>query len=296
MIKSEKNVFDKAPKHGLLLNIPLNSTPKAQLLRQIRGKVARREQFLLFTPNSEMVLASIYDQKFRDIVSKASFLVPDSVGIILAQKFLSLPKVASPVFAPLVYFVQGLRVGLAALLDKDWLFKEGKSVKGRKLFEDLIGLANKMGWRVFFVGGMGSEALKAAQSLKLSYQSLKVATSQGPLLNVKGEPVNGDEKQKEIETVQKINEFEPKLVFAAFGVPKGELWSTKWLPKLNTSGIMSVGGTFNYFAGNMSLPPRGMEKSLEWLWRVFQEPKRVGRIIRAVIVFPIQVYLYKLRN
>jgi N-acetylglucosaminyldiphosphoundecaprenol N-acetyl-beta-D-mannosaminyltransferase len=296
MIKNPKIVAEKAQKQGLIFNIPLNSTPKSLLLRQIRAKVARREQFLLFTPHPEMVLTSIYDREFLDILKRASFLVPDGVGIIMANKFLSLPRIKNKFLKPLVYLFQGLGVGLSAFINRDWLYKEGKPIKGRKLFSDLIALANKKGWRVFLLGGMGNEAKEAAESLKISYKSLKVTTFEGPVLNTQGEPIDSAEGKKELEAIKKINEFGPVLTFVAFGAPKGEVWSTKYLSKLKTGGIMSVGGTFNYFAGNMSLPPRWMEKNFEWLWRVIQEPKRITRIFKAVVVFPIKVFGYKIRN
>ena len=61
--------------------------------------------------------------------------------------------------------------------------------------------------------------------------------------------------------------------------------------------VLLLWGTFNYVAGNMKLPPKWMEKmGLEWVWRLIQEPKRLRRIINAVIIFPWKVFSYKLLN
>jgi N-acetylglucosaminyldiphosphoundecaprenol N-acetyl-beta-D-mannosaminyltransferase len=82
----------------------------------------------------------------------------------------------------------------------------------------------------------------------------------------------------------------------AFGNPKQEIWLYKNLAKLRVGGAMAVGGTFRYIAGMSKLPPKWMEKiGLEWLWRLFTEPRRLGRVFRAVVVFSIKVSLYKLR-
>jgi UDP-N-acetyl-D-mannosaminuronic acid transferase (WecB/TagA/CpsF family) len=31
---------------------------------------------------------------------------------------------------------------------------------------------------------------------------------------------------------------------------------------------------------------------LEWLWRLLREPKRIGRIWNAVVIFPLLVFLH----
>jgi len=42
------------------------------------------------------------------------------------------------------------------------------------------------------------------------------------------------------------------------------------------------------------LPPKWVEKvGLEWLWRLITEPKRIGRVLNATVIFPLKVLLYK---
>ena len=78
--------------------------------------------------------------------------------------------------------------------------------------------------------------------------------------------------------------------------PKQEKWIYRNFFRItNANGAMTVGGTYNYIAGNIKMPPRWMEKlGLEWLCRLIQEPRRIKRIINAVIAFPITVFLAKL--
>jgi N-acetylglucosaminyldiphosphoundecaprenol N-acetyl-beta-D-mannosaminyltransferase len=95
--------------------------------------------------------------------------------------------------------------------------------------------------------------------------------------------------------VRQINTFKPQLLFVAFGNPKQEIWIHNNLPKLNVGGAMAVGGAFRYVAGISKLPPKWMAAcGLEWLWRLITEPKRISRILNAVIVFPLKIILYKL--
>lgn len=151
-------------------------------------------------------------------------------------------------------------------------------IKGRQLFLELVALARKKNRKVFFVGGKG----------------IKNVTT-GPLLNKNGEPISEKDRKIEIELVEKINKFKPDLLFVGFGMPKQEKWISKWLPKLEVGGAMAVGGTFDYVFGKAILPPVWIGKAgLEWLWRALHEPKRVLRILNAVIVFPLKVLFFKL--
>jgi len=55
---------------------------------------------------------------------------------------------------------------------------------------------------------------------------------------------------------------------------------------------MGVGGSFDYISGKAGRAPRLIRKiGLEWLWRLFAEPKRIKRIFKATILFPILVLI-----
>ncbi|MEK7550393.1 MAG: WecB/TagA/CpsF family glycosyltransferase, partial [Patescibacteria group bacterium] len=75
------------------------------------------------------------------------------------------------------------------------------------------------------------------------------------------------------------------------------IWIYKNLSKLNIGGAMAVGGTFRYLSGFSKLPPKWMEKlGLEWVWRFLTEPKRIFRIFNAFPLFPIRVWIHKLKT
>ncbi len=155
--------------------------------------------------------------------------------------------------------------------------KDLNIIPGRKLFLKLLSLARKNNRKVFFLGGRGIKNVTA-----------------GPVLNENGEPISERDRKIEIEIIEKINKFKPDLLFVGFGMPKQEKWIYKNIKKLDVKGIMAVGGAFDYVFGKARLPPQWPEKlGLEWLWRLLHEPKRVLRILNAVIIFPLRVFWYK---
>jgi N-acetylglucosaminyldiphosphoundecaprenol N-acetyl-beta-D-mannosaminyltransferase len=88
-----------------------------------------------------------------------------------------------------------------------------------------------------------------------------------------------------------IQSAQPDLLFVAFGHGRQEGWIAQNLPRLPSVAVaMGVGGTFDFIAGRAKRAPIIFRQiGLEWLWRLFREPRRWRRIIDAVIVFPYLV-------
>lgn len=292
MKKTVSNEHKKGRKFDTILGVRIDSTELVEVLRNVRYLISHNNKFYIVTPNPELVLMAKEDRELLGIVNSADFALPDGVGLRYASKFL--------------------------------YGRDLKIVPGRKLFLELIGLANKKGWKVFFLGGEGEEAKLSAKKLRLSYKKIKIETFNGPRVDESGEPVSevddsiqenakrklGNELNADMpfsvrerhsatqsDAIKRINDFRPQLLFVAFGMPKQEYWIAKNIKRLDIGGTMAVGGTFRYIAGLSKLPPKWMENAgLEWLWRLITEPWRAKRIFMAFPIFPLKVFWYKLRN
>jgi N-acetylglucosaminyldiphosphoundecaprenol N-acetyl-beta-D-mannosaminyltransferase len=287
-----ENNNKKSQDYVNILGIKVLSTTLGRLLIAVREDITYSRKFSIMTPNPEIVLAATKDPMLAQAINNANFSVPDGIGLAQAVKFLSFKEKN-----PFIVFFQGLIVGAATFFDRDWLTENLKPIKGRIFFEKLIELANKKGWKVFFLGGYDQEARKAAENLRKSYKKVKIETFAGPKLDKNGSPVSETDKSLQKDAIDRINKFSPQILFVAFGNPKQEIWIYKNLKYLDIGGVMSVGGTFRYIAGISPIPPEWMARAgLEWVWRFVTEPKRFGRIINALIIFPFKVFIYKLQN
>ncbi len=117
-----------------------------------------------------------------------------------------------------------------------------------------------------------------------------------PQYDRNGSPLSDEDRKLNKSVIGDIKLFDPDLIFVAMNTPKQEKWIYKnFYNLISVTGAMAVGGTFNYIAGNMKLPPKWMESlGLEWLYRLIQEPRRIKRIFNAVIVFPLRIITWKL--
>jgi len=93
-------------------------------------------------------------------------------------------------------------------------------------------------------------------------------------------------EKEEQERIKEINQFNPDFVFVALGCPKQEKWMAKHKGKIN-SCMIGLGGAFPVYAGLQTRAPKWMcDNSLEWLYRLKLEPRRLfGRYFRTNIKF-----------
>jgi len=280
-----------------IFKVRLDSTSKARVLTFVRDSIGRNSKFSIFTLNPDIILEAVKDVKYREILNSSNLSIPDGIGLAQAVKYLGLQGPNNQILRFFSCFFQGLVVGLSTFFNKKWLLSSLTIIKGRELFLDLTKLANKKSWKVFFLGGRGDVGQKTKEKLQTSLKSVKIKTSAGPILDKEGKPVNRKEMELEKETINQINEFKPQLLFVAFGAPKQERWVYKWLSRLDIGGAMVVGGTFEYFADKVAFPPLWMEKGgLEWIWRLISQPQRIKRIFKAVIIFPLKVFWFKVNS
>lgn len=134
---------------------------------------------------------------------------------------------------------------------------------------------------VFLLGAAEGVAEAAADHLRKKNPSLHIAGTYS------GSPHENEEQL----IVAKINASKAAILFVAYGAPKQDMWIRKNLPKMPSVHVaMGIGGAFDFLAGKRTRAPQVLRYfGLEWLWRLVQEPSRIGRIFTAVVVFPYLV-------
>lgn len=86
-----------------------------------------------------------------------------------------------------------------------------------------------------------------------------------------------------------ISKLKPDIIWVGLSTPKQELFMHEYLPLLNTHLMIGVGAAFDILTGNIRSAPSWMQKmSMEWLYRLIQEPKRLWK--RYLINNPLFIY------
>lgn len=78
--------------------------------------------------------------------------------------------------------------------------------------------------------------------------------------------------------VTQLNSFDVQVIFVGMGVPKQELFAEKLSRSLKNKVIICVGIFFEYYFGTTRRAPIFIQKiGLEWMFRLWTEPKRLWR-------------------
>ena len=174
---------------------------------------------------------------------------------------------------------------------------KAERITGVDFAEDIIAHAATHGEKVAIVGGLPGHAQAAAGNFAKKHPAFTIHAEPQVAFDIKsdGTPV-APEKEKEI--VERLKNFSPTILLAAFGAPKQELWIARVLPKLSYVKIaMGIGGGVDYWARTASRAPKIMRNScLEWLWRLILQPWRIRRVFNAIVIFPALILAEKLKG
>ena len=156
-------------------------------------------------------------------------------------------------------------------------------VAGYDLSQQLLQQAAQKGYRVYFFG--------AAPGIAVQAQAVAVARYPG--LHIVGVRDGYFSVQEEDEIIAEIKASQSDILLVALGVPKQEKWLAKNLHRLATPVARGVGGTFDVMAGVVERAPLWMQQaSLEWLYRLLQQPQRFLRML-ALPQFVLRVLYAK---
>ncbi|TAK96937.1 WecB/TagA/CpsF family glycosyltransferase [Patescibacteria group bacterium] len=161
------------------------------------------------------------------------------------------------------------------------LWKRGERLKyrmaGADLMDEILKIAKAQKLHVFVAikqGGLSSfDGVKRA--LEAKFEGLGVSGTDLPT-NTQNYPIDNS-----------------VILLCNFGAPEQE----KFINTLKSDTIrlaIGVGGGFDFLTGKLKRAPLWMRRmGLEWLFRLIQQPKRIGRIWNAVVVFPIKLLFSK---
>lgn len=234
------------------LNTRLDNLTMGEAIEEMDRLIQEGSPSTVYTPNLDHIVTLEKDPVFQEAYEHATMRLADGKPILWISKRLGTP------------------------------LKE--KLSGSDVFPELCALAAEKGYSVFLLGAAEGVAEQAAKNLKRKNKGLKIAGTYSP-------PFGFEEDEAEIEKIfTRVNGAEPDILAVALGAPKAENFIYQYRDKLKAKLVISVGATIDFEAGHMKRAPKWMTNAgLEWLFRVFQEPRRMlKRYIRdAVSIFPI---------
>ena len=301
-----------------ILNVKINALAKAEILERIKNLLLSEsfEQCQLVTTNPEFIISAQKDEEFKNIINNSWLSVADGYGIRLAAKYNSeIQKLRNleikgnnPIIMSssrkrgsrgiLCGLFFGLKIAWWGILKKDEkldIIKE--TITGTDLVLEIciITESTKSHNKIFLLGGYGDVPRLAAEKLQSIYSvgaihelspQDRVYISNNTPLQIKYAPFEVNN------IIEKINLFQPAVLFVALNHPRAQKWIDENLPKMPSVKLaIGCGGAFDYISGKIKRAPKNWQGSFEWLYRLICQPKRWKRIWQASMVFPWEVFI-----
>ena len=144
--------------------------------------------------------------------------------------------------------------------------------------QEVLGRLAKRGGSVYLLGAKPGVGELAAKTLSENFPRLRIAG------------VHDGYFSDDAPVVKAINEAAPDFLFVCLGSPKQEFWMQKNAPHLDVGLMAGLGGSLDVFAGTVKRAPKTWRKlGFEWLYRLFQEPWRLGRMLKLPLFLGMAV-------
>jgi N-acetylglucosaminyldiphosphoundecaprenol N-acetyl-beta-D-mannosaminyltransferase len=141
-------------------------------------------------------------------------------------------------------------------------------VAGIDLFLRLLAEAEAAGISVYFLGAKQEVMEQMLLRVADRFPGLKVAGSRNGYFD--------DSEQQEI--ADAIARSGAQMLFLGMTSPKKEIFTAAYGARTGARVVHGVGGSFDILAGVTKRAPASWQRwGLEWLYRVKQEPRRLGR-------------------
>ncbi|MCF3648237.1 WecB/TagA/CpsF family glycosyltransferase [Synoicihabitans lomoniglobus] len=161
-------------------------------------------------------------------------------------------------------------------------YRDTQRVYGPDLLEAVCAATADTSLTHFFYGGAPGTATELARRLILRHPGLLVAGSHSPpVADAEDLPINA------------IARARPDFVWVGLSTPKQEAFMRRLAESETDFGVtLGVGAAFDFLSGNVRQAPLSIQRSgLEWLWRLFQEPGRLGtRYLRTAPLFALRAF------
>lgn len=219
-----------------ILGVNINVTNMKDVVKIITENLEDIKGDYICVSNVHTTVMSYEDEKYRDIQNSGFMALPDG--------------------RPL------------SIVSKKRGFKESERVTGPDLMEEIFKKSEVTGYRHYFYGSTQETLDILKIKLNKKYPKMNIVGMYSP-------PFRDLTEEEDFNITNEINKCKPDFIWIGLGAPKQEKWM--YLHKGRVKGIMlGVGAGFDYHADKIKRAPLWMQEySLEWLYRLFQDPKRL---------------------
>ena len=204
----------------------------------------------VFTINPEFLVDAYYDKKFQKVLNSGDYNCADGFGI------------------ELLYGI--------------------KRTPGIELLNHFLKVCNEESFSLFILGGSSDKEIskRAAENISKSFPKIKIIGFSSDFSFQKEDDVKTIEYIHKCMTENRVESID--LIIVGYGHKNQEFWLERNMAKIPAKIGMGVGGSLDFISKEVKRAPKFLRTfGLEWAFRLIIQPKRIFRIFKAVILFPM---------
>ena len=220
-----------------ILNTKIDNLTMQETLQLVEETILGSKQLHHVVVNAAKMVAMQTDLKLRQSVNSCDLINADGQAVVWASRILGQP------------------------------LKE--RVAGIDLMENLVELAHKKNYKIFFFGAKEEVVSRVVNNYKIKYSKDIIAGYRNGYFK----------KEDELNIAKQISDSDADILFVAISSPTKEnfLYDNKEA-LTGVNFIMGVGGSFDVVSGLVKRAPLWMQKiGMEWFYRFAQEPERMWK-------------------
>ena len=203
------------------------------------SEIKTKNRCIINTINPHSYCESKKDNLLEKALLESDVLLPDGSGIVLATKILTGKKI--------------------------------NKIAGADVHQYLLEQANAKSLKVFYLGAAQNTLDLIHKRIKKEYSNIKVASFSPPFKSVFS-------NEDTLEMLEKVNAFQPDILFVGMTAPKQEKWVFQNQNQINANVMASIGAVFDFYAGTVKRSGKiWIKLGLEWLPRLLRDPKRLWK-------------------
>jgi N-acetylglucosaminyldiphosphoundecaprenol N-acetyl-beta-D-mannosaminyltransferase len=231
------SMIDEHPARSVI-GFPVTALPFDQQIQLLLRWAQSNLSKVVCVANVHMLIEGYRNPAFAAVLQEADLVTPDGM--------------------PLVWM---LKLTGAPYQDR---------VAGLDILSSVCQLASSQNVSVFFLGSQQAILERMKQRLEQEFPALEIAGMEPlpfrPITSVEDEAI-----------IQRLNDSGAGVIFISLGCPKQEVWMAQHKDKVKAV-MIGLGGAFPVYAGLHKRAPSMVRLAgFEWLYRLFQEPRRLWR-------------------
>jgi N-acetylglucosaminyldiphosphoundecaprenol N-acetyl-beta-D-mannosaminyltransferase len=222
-----------------IFGIGVTATDYARATAAVIAAAEQRRSFGLTALATHGLMIATEDPDFARVISSLDVVTPDGQPVRWALNRYHAAGLEDRVYGP----------------DLTWM---------------VCGQAAARGIGVYLFGSTPETCEAFARNLRAAFPDIVIA-------GVQPDRFRDATPEEDAEDVARMNDSGAGIVLVGRGCPRQERWVADHLGKVHAA-MLAVGAAFDYHAGTLAKPPPWMQRySLEWLFRLSQDPRRLWR-------------------